>query len=82
MENQAWNKNGTQTTHYTIYIEASIPGDSIGIFKINKVNEMRQVKPDNGEINKNATGPSLSVSGFTKLGQILFNYKNSDQAID
>lgn len=77
LEQFAWNKNGTYFIHYKIFIEASIPADSIGIFKINKVNEIRLPKFDN-ENEKNKNGPSLAVSGFTEKGQVLFNYQNND----
>lgn len=77
-EQQAWNKNGTKYLHYKIYIEASIPGDSVGIFKIDKVNEMKLTKPDVGDKNTKTEGPLLNVTGFTELGQVLFNYQNSD----
>jgi len=77
-EQQAWNKNGTKFMHYKIFIEASIPADSIGIFKINKVNEMRLPKYDTNENDKNKNGPLLAVSGFTEKGQVLFNYQNND----
>jgi len=51
IEQQAWNKNGSKFINYKIYIEASIPGDSVGIFKISKVSEMRTPKPDTNQNN-------------------------------
>jgi hypothetical protein len=47
---------------------ASIPGDSIGIFRINKVNENRYVKPESNEKNKTQSGSYLTVKGFTEDG--------------
>lgn len=82
IEQQAWNKNGTKFIHYKIYIAAEIPGDSIGIFKINKVNETMLPKSENNEQKNGTSGPQLAVSGFTEFGQVLFNYQNGDQGID
>ena len=82
IQQQAWNKNGSKFINYKIFIEATIPPESVGIFKINQMNKTRSPKFENLQQNKNSTGPKLSVVGYTEKGQVLLKYQNLDQKLE